>query len=165
MDDCLIFSRNNSEISGKLVHSLTHGKEQFEFTNKGDMLKYLGIDIIEYKDGSIKFTQPHLIDRFVKLIGRDKNINVTLTPGIKSLLHKDLEGLQRKHSWNYKQAIGMLTYLQGTTRPDITMLTHQAARFSIDPKLSYERGVHRIGRYLKGTSSKGLYSGLRMENV
>ena len=72
VDDCLIFSRNNSGISGKLVHSLTHGKEQFEFTNKGDMLKYLAIDIIKYKDGSIKFTQPHLIDRFVKLIGRDK---------------------------------------------------------------------------------------------
>ena len=49
----------------------------------------------------------------------------------------------------------MLTYLQGTTRHDVSMSTHQAARFSIDPKISHERAVHRIGRYLKGTSSKG----------
>ena len=49
----------------------------------------------------------------------------------------------------------MLTYLQGTIRPDISMATHQAAIFSIDPKLSYERAVHRIGRHLKGTSDKG----------
>ena len=49
----------------------------------------------------------------------------------------------------------MLTYLQGTTRSDIHMATHQTARFSIDSKLSHERAVHRISRYLKGTNNKG----------
>ena len=130
--------------------------KKFEFTDEGDMSKYLVVDIIKHKDGSIEFTQPHLIDRFVNLIGQDKNINIKLTPVIKPLLCKDLEGLQRKHSWNYRQAIGILTYLQDTTRPNVTIATHQIARFPIDLKLSHERAVHRIGRYLKGTSSKGL---------
>ena len=49
----------------------------------------------------------------------------------------------------------MLPYLQGTTRPDISIVTHQVARFSIDPKLSHERTVHRISRYLKGANNKG----------
>ena len=49
----------------------------------------------------------------------------------------------------------MLTYLQGTTIPDISMATHQVARFSIDPKLSYERAIHRIGHYLRGINNKG----------
>ena len=49
----------------------------------------------------------------------------------------------------------MLTYLHGTTMHYISMDTHQAARFSIDPKISHEQAVHRIGRYLKGTSKKG----------
>ena len=155
VDDCLIFSKKNSGISDRLIRSLTNGKEKFEFTDEGDMSKYLGVDITKHKDGSIEFTQPHLINRFVKLIDQDKNINIKSTPAIKPLLYKDLEGLKRKHSWNYRQAIGMLTYLQGTTRPDISMATHQAARFSIDPKLSHERAVHRIGRYLKGTNNKG----------
>ena len=50
----------------------------------------------------------------------------------------------------------MLTYLQNTTRPDISMAVHQCARFSIDPKLLHERAVKRIGRYLLGTQNKGL---------
>ena len=107
----------------QIIRSLTNVKEKFEFTDEDDKAKYLGVDITKHKDGSIEFTQTRLIDRFVKLIDHDKNINIKPTPTIKSLLHKDLEGL-KKHSWNYRQAIGMLTYLQGTTRPDISMTTH-----------------------------------------
>ena len=119
------------------------------------MSKYLAVDITKHIDGSIEFTQPHLLDRFLKLIDQDKNINIKPTPAIKPLLHKDLGGLKRDHSWNYRQNIGMLPYLQGTTRSDIHMATHQTARFSIDSKLSHERAVHRISRYLKGTNNKG----------
>ena len=52
----------------------------------------------------------------------------------------------------------MLTYLQGTSRPNISMATHQTARFYIAPKLSHERAVHRIGRYIKATQDKGIIS-------
>ena len=50
----------------------------------------------------------------------------------------------------------MLTYLQGTTRPDISMAVHQCARFSANPKLSHEQAVKRIARYLLGTKEKGI---------
>ena len=50
----------------------------------------------------------------------------------------------------------MLGYLQGTTRPDIAMATHQCARFCIDPKLSHERAVKRIVRYLLDTKDEGI---------
>ena len=50
----------------------------------------------------------------------------------------------------------MLTYLQGTSRLDISMATHQVAKFCIYPKLSHERAVHRIGRYLNATNDKGI---------
>lgn len=36
------------------------------------------------------------------------------------------------------------------------MFTYQAVRFFVAPKLSYERAVHRIGRYLKATNDKGI---------
>ena len=95
VDDCLIFSKKNSGISDRLIRSLTNGKDKFEFTDEGDMSKYSGVDITKHKDGSIEFTQPHLINRFVKLIDQDKNINIKSTPTIKPLLHKDLEGLKK----------------------------------------------------------------------
>lgn len=66
---------------------------------------------------------------------------------MKPLLHKDLD---------YRQAIGMLTYLQNTTRSDISMTVHQATRFYIQPMLSHERAVKRIGWYLSENKNKGL---------
>ena len=64
--------------------------------------------------------------------------------------------MARKHAWNYRQVVGMLNYLSGTTRPDITMAVHQAARFCIDPRLSHERAIYRIGKYLLQTADKGI---------
>ena len=34
------------------------------------------------------------------------------------------------------------------------MASHQATRFAIEPKISHERAVHRIGLYLKRTNNK-----------
>ena len=50
----------------------------------------------------------------------------------------------------------MLTYLQLVTRPDLSMATHQSARFCINPMLSHERAIYRIGKYLKGTKDKDI---------
>ena len=47
------------------------------------------------------------------------------------------------------------TYLQATSRPDISMAVHQCARYSIEMMLTHERAVKRIGRYLLGTKNKG----------
>ena len=49
----------------------------------------------------------------------------------------------------------MLNYLQAT-RPDIAMAVHQCARFSNDPKVTHERAVMRIGKYLLGTKDRGV---------
>ena len=50
----------------------------------------------------------------------------------------------------------MLNYLTGSTRPDLAMAVHQVARFSNDPKLSHEKGVIRICRYLLETPENGM---------
>jgi len=38
--------------------------------------------------------------------------------------------------WKYCTAVGMLSYLQNTSRPEISMAVHQTARFSNNPMLS-----------------------------
>ena len=50
----------------------------------------------------------------------------------------------------------MLNYLQGYTRPDIYVVTHQCARFSADPKVSHEIVVRYIGKYLLATKNRGI---------
>ena len=46
--------------------------------------------------------------------------------------------------------------MQGTTRPDIAMATHECARSNNDPHLLHEQAVKRIGRYLLNTRDKGM---------
>ena len=50
----------------------------------------------------------------------------------------------------------MLTYLQGISRPNISMAIYQCARFSVNPMLSHERAITRIGWYLINTQDRGL---------
>ena len=50
----------------------------------------------------------------------------------------------------------MLSYLQGHSRPDISMAVHQNARFCNEPMLSHEKAVLRIGKYLLGTRTRGI---------
>ena len=73
-------------------------------------------------------TQPFLIDRVPEAAGIDQRMaNSRLTPDVGPLLSRDEDGPERKHDWKYQTLTGMLGYLQGTTRPDISMATHQCA--------------------------------------
>ena len=71
-------------------------------------------------------------------------------------MNKDENGPARKASWKYRGMIGMLGYLQGTTRPDISMAAHQCAKFNNYPHLSHEQAVKSIGIYLLDTRDKGM---------
>ena len=102
VDDCIIISKKGSGISNRLIHSLQDGNENFKLTDEGNLDKYLGVDIKRYKDGKMELSQPHLIDKFLELVGQDKNVNEKSTPVTKPLLHKDNDGLPRKFSWNYR---------------------------------------------------------------
>ena len=47
-----------------------------------------------------------------------------------------------------------MSYLQGMTRPDISMAVHKAMRFCIDLKLSHKRAIQRIGKDIIGIAEK-----------
>ena len=50
----------------------------------------------------------------------------------------------------------MLNYLEKTTRADLAFSVHQCARFCENPRLSHEKAVHKIIRYLKSTKKMGM---------
>ena len=132
------------------VQSMKDGPENFVLTDEGDIDKFLGIEITHLDDNRFRISQPHLIDRIVSFLEIDVNeygmeTNTKSTPVGKPLLHKDVSGKPRKATWNYRTAVGMLTYLQGNTRPEISMAVHQTARFCNNPKLSHESAIKRLG--------------------
>ena len=160
VDDCIIVGNKMREIDN-FVKSMQNGKENFILTDEGDIDKFLGIEIQHLDDKRFELKQPFLIERICRTLGLIDNdwkaeTNSKKTPVGKPILNKDLEGKPRKLKWNYRTAVGMLSYLQGNTRPEIAMATHQTARFCIDPKLSHEQAIMRIGRYLLGTADRGI---------
>ena len=156
VDDALIFSKRKVCID-LFIKSLMDGNENFELTDEGNVDKYLGVDIKNNADGTYEIRQLYLIRRIIDELKLDETISQKRpTPVAKPLLHKDLKGKPRVKPWNYRSLIGMLTYLQGISRPDLAIAVHQCARFSKQPMLSHERAVARIGRCLLETKDQGL---------
>jgi hypothetical protein len=155
VDDCLIFAQKKS-LADELILNL---KEKFTLSEEDDVSAYLGVKMkLDEESGKVTMSQPFLTDRIIELLGDSvKDANVKDTPAVyKEILHKDELGPERKQSWKYRSAIGMLNYLAATTRPDTLFAVHQCARFSANPRLSHERAVKRIVRYLKKTRDKGI---------
>ena len=133
--------------------ALSRDEKVLEDTDEGSLTKYLGVDVKYKPKGHIE-----LIQQFIDLLGleSENTYKIKPTPATKPLLHKDLKGENRKNNWNYRQAVGILTYLQATSRPDLSMAVHQCAQFSIKSMLTHERVVKRIGGYLLATKDKGI---------
>jgi hypothetical protein len=133
----------------------------YALTDDGDLKDYLGTRFERNNDGSITLSQPKMIERVLKIVGLDPNCDHTKlhdTPASEhKLLDNDPDGKPRKQPWNYRSAVGCLSYLQAMIRPDITMLAvQQCARFCNNPQQEHEEAVKRICRYLMKTKAQGL---------
>jgi hypothetical protein len=155
-DDCIIVADSMERID-EFLTSLHGGDENFKLQDEGSIDKYLGVNIKQDGKDTIELTQPFLIEQITSFIGiADGKTNKKLTAFGKPFLNKDLSGVPRKYNWEYRGAIGMFTYLTGSVYPDITMATHQCARFSINPMRSHKQAAMRIGHYLLLTKEKGM---------
>lgn len=101
-----------------------------------------------------------MIERVLQIVGLDTDRNdVKLhdSPADSSkLLDNDPNAKSRVQKWNYRSAVGCLSYIQSMIRPDITMSVQQAARFCINPSREHEEAVKRICRYLLSTRERGI---------
>ena len=52
--------------------------------------------------------------------------------------------------------IGLLYYLTSTSRPDISISTHQCDRFGKGSKVPRELAVRQISKYFLGTNDRGI---------
>ena len=100
VDDVIIIGDTTKKID-ELIQALHGGNENFDFTDKGSIDKYLGVEIKQLGKDSFKISKPCLIKRGLALLGIEQNTtNEKLTPVGKPLLNKDLNGELRKYKWN-----------------------------------------------------------------
>ena len=129
--------------------------EDVALHREGTPQGYLGVDI-QCDDNTVTLRQDGLTKRIINALGLDSKLSTSVdTPAEKAALGRDMDGPVASGSINYASVVGMLLYL-GHSRPDIAFATHQCARFTHSPKQSHENALIRIGRYLKGTMTKGL---------
>jgi hypothetical protein len=100
-----------------------------------DVAGFLGVHAGKNPYGSIELTQVGLTDRIIGALGleQDKSIG-KLTPAEYSCLGTNADDEACNEMFNYRSVVGMMQYLSGHTRPDITFVFSQCARFSSNPK-------------------------------
>lgn len=124
---------------------------------EGDAAGFLGVKLTRLSDGRIAMTQCGLTDRVIAALGlHGDGVKMKSTPADRKPLVKDEHGPPSEESFSYASVVGMLLYLAGHTRPDITYAVNCCARYTFCPKKSHEVALKRIGRYLKLTKDKGL---------
>lgn len=154
VDDCIIVSKTKESVH-QVMEDLRDAK--FDITDEGDICDYLGVKVEKLSDGRIKLSQPHLIDQIIADLGLKDDSKGLPAPALSTrLLHRHLDEEPHKEKWEYRSVIGLLNFLEKSTRPDIAFAVHQCARFCVDPRESHSKAVKRIGRYLLQTRDEGI---------
>ena len=113
--------------------------------------------ITDIDSNSFEMSQPFLVRCILDFLSLDENKTKGRdTPVGKPLLNRDLDGVPRKHPWLYCGAVGMLSYLGNSVRPELQMAVHQTARFLVNPMRSHELAIMRIGHYLCNNCDCGI---------
>ena len=154
VDDACLISPSNEQID-KEIKSL---QNDYDLTDDGELSDYLGTRFTKRPDGTVELTMPRMIERIldvVELNHPNTKVKMHDTPAT-TILQANQQDSPRIHKWNYRSAVGCLSYLQAMIRPDITFATQQCARFNNNPTREHEMAVKRICRYILCTKDKGL---------
>ena len=133
VDDMGVAAEREELIDELITHLRQKG---LDLQREGTFEDYLGIRFTTLPNGSIHMTQSGLIQKIIKATGMEQ-CNLNKVPAHKSQLGKDVDGEPMNDDFNYRSVVGMLLYLSGNTRPDITFAVSQVARFTHNPKKSH----------------------------
>ena len=156
VDDLLFWAKDEKDIrdAAMRLHAVGVDLEQ-----EDDAAGFLGVRLgrDEETAGKFEMKQTGLIDRVIEALGLDVDmVTGKATPAEKAPLVKDLDGPNAIGSFSYSSVVGMLLYLEGLTRPDISYAVNCTARYMFCPRKRHEDALKRIGRYLKATCDRGL---------
>ncbi len=92
----------------------------------------------------LKMKQTGLIECIIKALGVDDGAKIKFTPSESKPLVKDVNGDLASGAFSYSSVVGMLLYLSGHTRPDVTFDVNCCACYMFCPKHSHELALKRI---------------------
>lgn len=158
VDDLLIFT-NDRRLKKRLKDFLM---QRFKMKDLGEATHCLGIRIQrDRREGKLSLDQQAYIEEIVRRFGMT-NANPVAAPADpsgrleKSMAPKTEREKMEMRDVPYKEAVGCLSFVAQTTRPDIAFAVNAVSQFSSNPGRQHWEAVKRIIRYLKGTATKKL---------
>ncbi len=107
-----------------------------DLEQEDDAAGFLGVTLERDPETSLlEMKQTGLLKRIIEALGLDDGAKGKFTPSLAS------------GAFSYSSVVGMLLYLSGHTRPDITFAVNCCARYMFCPKHSHELALKRIGRF------------------
>ncbi|XP_044741866.1 uncharacterized protein LOC123302841 [Chrysoperla carnea] len=164
--DDMIAASNYPE---KLEEIKTVLKSEFEMKMLGEPKMFLGMKIERDRSNQeMLISQPDYIEKILERFNM-KECKPQNTPMVtRQVKHRSEKGkikqnenqvsskVDAKLKVPYREAIGSLLYLAGTTRPDISYAVNYLSRRQLNTTEEDWVEVKRIFRYLRGTSNVGL---------
>jgi hypothetical protein len=121
---------------------------------------YIGCKItIDHEEGSVKFTQPVLVqslnDQFEDIL-QGTNPLTPARPGNILTTCSESDKLSPEMHSRYRTGVGKLLYLAKNSRPDIANAVHELARHCHAPSKAHWDAMTLCIRYVQGTPTRGL---------
>ena len=131
--------------------------QRFKMDDRGEAHYLLGMLIKrDRRAKTLSVSQQRYTEKVLKRFGMEscKPIATPLEPGKK--FHELSSHDESFDTQTYQQAIGCLTYMSVTTRPDIAAAVGILSQYMSKPSKEHWMGVKRALRYLKGTMNHGI---------
>ena len=149
--DDIIFGATQDRLCEEFVAAM---KGEFEISMMGELSFFLGLQVKQTKDG-IFLCQSKYYKEILKKFEME-SCKEASTP-MPSSCYMDVDSVGKSvDQTKYRGLIGSLLYLTAS-RPDIMFAVCLCARYQAYPKESHFKAAKRILKYLKGTSSVGLW--------
>ena len=139
VDDACFISPHEHKIDAEIKLL----QQDYDLTDNGDLKDYIGTHFDRHKYGSVTLTQPRMMERVFDIVGLDPTSDKVKLHDIPAssgcILDNDPNDKPRLQSWNYRSAVGCLSYIQAIIRPDITMDNQQCARLCNNPNQNMKK--------------------------
>ena len=149
----MVITGNNEEEISDIKKKLFM---EYEMKDLGNLKYFLGIEVFISRRGIFINQKKYILDLLTEIGMLD--CKPAETPIVANHRLQTVQGGQSADREKYQKLVGKLMYLSHT-RPDISYAVGVVSRFMHLPHIPHMEAVIRFLRYLKGTSSRGVFFG------
>lgn len=149
--DDMIYTSSSSQLITQFMLTM---KSRFEMTDLGELHYFLGLEVIQTRDGIFLSQKKYINDTLKKY--NMLNCKREYTPMNVNEKLQDEDGTEQADGEQYRSLVGRLIYMTHS-RPDISFAVGVLSRFMHCPTKHQAGAAKRVLRYLAGTRELGIW--------